>query len=101
MRRNHYAMITLLISRNMNSTWQRHTDTVTEHSEPASHGAVHLIEDEDDDQVDDGCGRFDRQLHVAPCDGVGAHMESGLGGDPVDDHTKHNGKCNTYLFTET
>lgn len=35
---------------------------------------------------------------MAPCDWIGTHMKSSFGGDPVEDHTKHNGKCNTDLF---
>lgn len=34
---------------------------------------------------------------MVPCDRIGAHMKSGFGGDPVKDHTKHNGKRNTNL----
>ena len=34
---------------------------------------------------------------MAPGDRIGAHMKSGFGGDPVEDHTKHNGKRNTNL----
>ena len=34
---------------------------------------------------------------MVSCDGIGTHVEGSFGGDPVEDYTKHNGKCNTNL----
>lgn len=35
---------------------------------------------------------------MAPCDWVRAHVESGFGGDAVEDHTEHDGKRHANLF---
>lgn len=38
---------------------------------------------------------------MAPCDWVRAHVESGFGGDAVEDHTEHDGKRHANLFAES
>lgn len=70
---------------------------LTQHSEPACDCSIHLIQDENDHQVDDGRCRFDRQLHVAARDGIGAHVEGSFGGDPVKNDSEHDGKRNADL----
>lgn len=71
---------------------------LTQHGEPACDGSIHLIQDENDHQVDDGRRGFDGQLHVAACDGIGAHVEGGLGRDPVKNDSEHDGKRNADLW---
>lgn len=72
---------------------------LTQHGQPARHRPIHLVQDENDHQVDDGRGGFDRQLHVAARDWIRAHVESRFGGDPVEDDPKHGGKGDSDLFT--
>ena len=74
---------------------------LTEYSKPASHRPVHLIQDEDDHQVNDGGGGFYRQPNIGACGGVGAHVQGGFGGDPVQDDSKHNSKGDHNLIERT
>lgn len=73
---------------------------LTQHSQPAGDGPVHLVQDENDHQVDDGRRGFDRQLHVAAGDGVGAHVEGGRGGDAVENDPEHKGEGHADLRTD-
>ncbi len=70
---------------------------LTENSEPACHSAVHFVQNENDHQVYDGRGGFNRQPDVGAGHGVWAHSQSGFGWDPVQNHTKYNSKCHTNL----
>lgn len=70
---------------------------LTQHCEPACHCSIHLVQDENDHQVDDGRCRFDCQLHVAARDGIGAHVEGSFGRDPVKNDSEHDGKCHADL----
>lgn len=38
---------------------------------------------------------------MVPRSGVGAHVKGGFGGDPVEDHAKHDGKGDANLTVES
>lgn len=64
----------------------------TEDSEPAGHGSVDLVQDQNDHQVDD-CGRcFYHQTDVGSRRGVVAHVQRCRDGDPVEDDPEHYSK---------
>lgn len=70
---------------------------LTQHSEPPCNCSIHLIQDENNHQIDDGRCCFDCQLHVAARDGIGTHVEGSFGRDPVKNDSEHDGKRNADL----
>lgn len=72
-------------------------EKLTENGEPSCHSTVHLIQYEDDHQVDDGCRRLHCELNVAAGDRVRAHVQSCFHGDAVEDHAEHDGKRDANL----
>lgn len=64
---------------------------LTQDGQPAGDFGINLIQDDDDDDIDDGCSAFDSGSDVgAPCGA--AHMQGSLNADPVQDDTKGHGK---------
>lgn len=72
-------------------------DRLTQSGKPAGDGSIDLIHDDDDHQVDDGGGGLDRGSDVGARCGVGAHVQSRLDGDPVQDDPEYYGKSHTDL----
>lgn len=64
----------------------------TDLREPPGDAAVHLVQDDDDHQVDDDGGGGDGDADAGAPWGRGADGQGGGRGDPVDDHPEHDGE---------
>lgn len=64
----------------------------TDLREPPGDAAVHLVQDDDDHQVDDDGGGGDGDADTRAPRGRGADGQGGGRGDPVDDHSEHDGE---------
>lgn len=64
----------------------------TDLREPPGDAAVHLVQDDDDHQVDDDGGGGDGDADARAPRGRGADGQGSSCGDPVDDHSEHDGE---------
>lgn len=69
-----------------------HALNLTQLCKPGSHGAIDLIQDEDDNKVDDDSCGCDGHSHTGFDLGVGTHGQCGRDSDAVHNHRKHSRK---------
>ena len=70
---------------------------LTDLGEPPGYAAVHLIQEDDDHQVDDDRSGRDRDPDVGPHGWGGVHGQGSGRGDSVDDDAKDDGEGHRYL----
>lgn len=76
------------------------TINLTQLCKPGSNGAIDLVQDEDDNQVDDDRCGCDGHSHTGFDLGVGIHGQCSRDGDAVHNHRKHSSKSYTKLESE-
>lgn len=69
----------------------------TDLCEPPGDAAVHLVQDDDDHQVDDDGGGGDSDADAGAPRRRGADGQGSGRGDPVDDHSEHDGERQPHL----